>query len=74
MKKSDLTKEQKEELEKFGANTWFVEYLYKQYKENPGKVPDQWKNFFGGVSSESEKKNGGTGDSLLKNINYPQPS
>ena len=30
--------EQKEKLEKFGANTWFVESLYKQYQENPSLV------------------------------------
>ncbi len=47
MKSIDLTKEQKEELEKFGANTWFVEYLHKQYQENPGEVSEQWQNFFG---------------------------
>ena len=34
MKPLKLTKEQKEELEKFGANTWFVEYLHKQFLEN----------------------------------------
>jgi multifunctional 2-oxoglutarate metabolism enzyme len=53
MKKSDLTKQQKEELEKFGANTWFVEYLYKQYKDDPTKVPQQWRHFFGDVSGNS---------------------
>jgi len=50
MKKTELTKQQKQELEKFGANTWFVEYLYRQYKEDPEKVPQQWRNFFGDVS------------------------
>ncbi len=73
MKKSDLTKEQKEELEKFGANTWFVEELYKQYKENPGKVPEQWKNFFGGVSTDLGKKNGGAELLPSANINFPLP-
>ena len=41
MKAKDLTEEQKEELEKFGANTWFVEYLHKQYEENPSDIPEQ---------------------------------
>jgi 2-oxoglutarate dehydrogenase complex dehydrogenase (E1) component-like enzyme len=45
MKKKDLTKQQQEELEKFGANTWFVEYLYRQYKDDPSKVPQQWRHF-----------------------------
>jgi multifunctional 2-oxoglutarate metabolism enzyme len=56
MKKHDLTKQQQEELEKFGANTWFVEYLYRQFKEDPSKVPQQWRHFFGDVSTP--KKDG----------------
>ncbi len=59
MKSSDLTKEQKEELEKFGANTWFVEYLHKQYEENPSELSEQWQNFFGKVTGK-EKSNGDT--------------
>ncbi len=43
---TELTKEQKEELEKFGANTWFVEYLYKQYQENPSECPGSVEKFF----------------------------
>ncbi len=59
MKSSDLTKEQKEELEKFGANTWFVEYLHKQYEENPSELSEQWQNFFGKVKG-NVKSNGNT--------------
>jgi len=66
MKKSELTQKQKEELEKFGANTWFVESLYKQYLENPSAIPDQWKNFFGNVT-EGTKDNG----SKNQKINSP---
>ena len=47
MEPEERNQQIKEELEKFGANTWFVEYLYKQYKDNPEEVPDQWKHFFG---------------------------
>jgi multifunctional 2-oxoglutarate metabolism enzyme len=54
MKKNDLTKQQLEELEKFGANTWFVEYLYNQYKDDPSKVPQQWRHFFGDVSGPKD--------------------
>ena len=58
MKKSGLTEKQKEELEQFGANTWFVvESPFKQYLENPTSVPDQWKNFFSSVTGET-KSNG----------------
>jgi 2-oxoglutarate dehydrogenase E1 component len=72
---SELTKEEKEELEKFGANTWFVEYLYKQYKDSPETVPEQWKKFFGGVSKieNGNGKSSITFSSALENINMPTP-
>lgn len=78
MKSEKLTKKQKEEIEKFGANTWFVESLYKQYEQKPDEVPDQWKNFFGNV----EAKNKSNGDknlettgyiTLPKNVEMPKP-
>ena len=68
MKKNELTQRQKEEIEKFGANTWFVESLFKQYQENPSAVPDQWKNFFGNVT-EAAKDNG----SKNQKMNSPLP-
>ena len=70
MKKSELTQKQKEELEKFGANTWFVESLYKQYQENPSAVPDQWKNFFGNVT-EGTKDNGSKNQKVNSPLPYP---
>ena len=73
---TELTKEQKEELEKFGANTWFVEYLYNQYRENPSAVPEQWRNFFGNVDNN---KNGNSKKNYLpllipgeSEIKFPQ--
>ncbi len=76
MKSKDLTKKQKEELEKFGANTWFVEYLYKQYQDKPNEIPEQWQKFFGNVTGK-EKDNGGIkNDKFLfpaSNIELPQP-
>lgn len=78
MKSEKLTKKQKEELEKFGANTWFVEYLQKQYEARPDEVPDQWKNFFGKVESKT-KSNGGESSeqksflTLPSGIEMPQP-
>ena len=68
MKKNELTQRQKEEIEKFGANTWFVESLFKQYQENPSAVPDQWKNFFGNVT-ETAKDNGNKN----QKVNSPMP-
>ncbi len=67
MKASDLTKEQQEELEKFGANTWFVEYLHKLYEENPSELPEQWRNFFREGKSKSDNGN-------KTNIKEPSPT
>jgi len=76
MKSKDLNQRQLEELEKFGANTWFVEYLYNQFSSNPEKVPEQWRKFFGEISG----KDGGNGKnnsdvySLLgENVKLPLP-
>lgn len=41
-------------LEEFGSNSWFVEYLYEQYKEDPDSVPAHWKNYFGGGKGSDE--------------------
>ncbi|MFO7525439.1 MAG: multifunctional oxoglutarate decarboxylase/oxoglutarate dehydrogenase thiamine pyrophosphate-binding subunit/dihydrolipoyllysine-residue succinyltransferase subunit [Ignavibacteriaceae bacterium] len=54
MKSDKLSKKQKEELEKFGANTWFVEYLHDQYENKPDEVPEQWKKFFGKVTGKNQ--------------------
>ena len=78
MKSSDLTKEQKEELEKFGANTWFVEYLHKQFQENPNQLPEQWQKFFGKVTGDEQNngktKTGNITAGTAKNVNLPEPS
>ncbi len=78
MKPEKLTKKQKEELEKFGANTWFVESLHKQYEQKPDEVSEQWKNFFGDVDNKNkpngEKTTETTGFlTLPKNIEMPKP-
>lgn len=79
MKKEKLSKKEIEELEKFGANTWFVEYLYKQYEQKPDEVPEQWRKFFGNV--EGKNKSNGSGHqenlsylTLPKNVEFPKPS
>ena len=76
MKPNQLTKEQKEELEKFGANTWFVEYLHEQYEKNPSQLPVQWQKFFGKVTGKTDdngkpenKEDGALFN--LKNIDLP---
>ncbi|WP_304129812.1 multifunctional oxoglutarate decarboxylase/oxoglutarate dehydrogenase thiamine pyrophosphate-binding subunit/dihydrolipoyllysine-residue succinyltransferase subunit [Ignavibacterium album] len=79
MKKEKLSKKEIEELEKFGANTWFVEYLYKLYEKKPDEVPEQWRKFFGNV--EGKNKSNGSGQqenlsylTLPKNVEFPKPS
>ena len=57
MRKSKLSKQQIEEFEKFGTNTWFIEYLYRQYEEKPEEVPEQWKKFFNRIVKK-DKSNG----------------
>jgi 2-oxoglutarate dehydrogenase E1 component len=73
MKKSKLTKKQIEELEKFGSNTWFIEYLQSQYDQMPAEVTEQWKKFFGQSEksnqiSVDEKKSNGSKDSTSEVI------
>lgn len=79
MKKEKLSKKEIEELEKFGANTWFVEYLYKQYEQKPDEVPEQWRKFFGNI--EGKNKSNGSNEkenlsylTLPKNVEFPKPS
>lgn len=73
MKKNDLDKQELEEIEKFGANTWFVEYLYKQYNDNPDNVPEQWKSVFKGfkINKDGNKENVIVEKDKPERINYP---
>jgi len=48
MSENGSPKDKQQFVEEFGSNSWFVEYLYEEYKENPGAVPDQWKKYFNG--------------------------
>src|SRR5690606_22821831 len=73
MKTSDLTKQQQEELEKFGDNTWFVEYLYKQFENNPIEVPEKWQNFFGNASDTANGKNKNNNAPSSKTVKMPEP-
>lgn len=72
MEKKKITKEEKEELEKFGANTWFVESLYEQFREDPNKISEQWQQFFNHISGSDGNHNK---KSLTSNygIEFPKP-
>lgn len=79
MKKEKLSKKEIEELEKFGANTWFVEYLYKQYEQKPDEVPEQWRKFFGSVERKNKSNGSESSPSLSyltlpSNVELPKPS
>ncbi len=76
MKSKNLTKQQQEEIEKFGANTWFIEYLYEEFTKGPDRVPEQWRKFFNDIS----KKDSGNGKNIsltfstgTANIELPKP-
>jgi len=75
MKTTDLSQQQQEDLEKFGANTWFVESLFKQFQSNPDEVPEQWRNFFRGISTsvpENREKNNIL-EAVPQQGNLPEP-
>jgi len=76
MKSKSLSKKQQEELEKFGANTWFMEYLHEEFLKSPANVPEQWRKFFSDISNKEggNGKNLKEGYSLLSgNLQLPQP-
>ena len=76
MKTKNLTKKQQEELEKFGANTWFIEYLFEEYSKSPERVPEQWRKFFGDLTNKeggNGKNFANTGSIVPQNIPLPRP-
>lgn len=74
MKKTELKEKKTSELEQFGANTWFVESLFKQYQENPSSVPEQWKSFFKDITGESKDNGKKLSASLMfTSLEYPKP-
>lgn len=69
MKKSKLTKKQLEELEKFGTNTWFLEYLQSQQEQMPDEVLEKWKKFLDDderlkLQETSNQKSNGSDDKV----------
>ncbi|MBX2976012.1 MAG: multifunctional oxoglutarate decarboxylase/oxoglutarate dehydrogenase thiamine pyrophosphate-binding subunit/dihydrolipoyllysine-residue succinyltransferase subunit [Ignavibacteriaceae bacterium] len=53
--KKESTSKNENVNEQFGANTWFVEALFNEYKSNPESLPEQWKKYFNIESKGSEK-------------------
>ncbi|MBV6445214.1 MAG: multifunctional oxoglutarate decarboxylase/oxoglutarate dehydrogenase thiamine pyrophosphate-binding subunit/dihydrolipoyllysine-residue succinyltransferase subunit [Ignavibacteriales bacterium] len=54
MSENGSPKDKEQFIEEFGANSWFVEYLFEEYKDNPAAVPEQWKKYFSGESGEGQ--------------------
>lgn len=86
MSDNGSNKNNNENPDLFGSNSWFVDYLYSEYKENPESVPEQWKQFFNGeavqpgkkeIFFESTEKSSKPVEKIIevssKPIKYPQP-
>ncbi|MBK7868853.1 MAG: multifunctional oxoglutarate decarboxylase/oxoglutarate dehydrogenase thiamine pyrophosphate-binding subunit/dihydrolipoyllysine-residue succinyltransferase subunit [Ignavibacteriales bacterium] len=81
MSENGSPKDKQDFIEHFGSNSWFVESLYEEYKENPGTVPEQWKRYFSGEISASEVSQVESPDrvpvakasALAKSFPMPQP-
>lgn len=71
MKLEDLTEEQREKISEFGVNTWFVLDLFRDYKNDPASVTDEWKDYFKDFDSNdlNFESNGGNGHSTT----HPAP-
>ena len=55
MKTEKLSKKQKEDLEKFGANSWFVESIHDQYEKSPKMFLNNGKTFLEIQKMEAHK-------------------
>lgn len=69
MKAADIPKEHKEELEKFGANTWFLDYLSSEYSSKPEQLPETWKEFLG----TDKLKSNGDNSAKFRKVELPPP-
>lgn len=56
MSENGSPKDKQQFVEEFGSNSWFVEYLFEEYKDNPAAVPEQWKKYFSGETSTVEQE------------------
>src|SRR5690606_11832363 len=74
MKLEDLTEEQREKISEFGVNTWFVLDLFRDYKNDPSSVSDEWKDYFKDFDSSelSFDLGNGNGNGHTKTISRPQ--
>lgn len=71
MKLEDLTEEQREKISEFGVNTWFVLDLFRDYKNDPSSVSDEWKDYFKDFDSSELSFDLGNGNGNGKSITHP---
>ncbi|RMD89142.1 MAG: hypothetical protein D6813_11065 [Calditrichaeota bacterium] len=54
-----LTEQEKEVLHQFGANSGYVEELFKQYLQNPESVSESWRQYFANLRENGAPKQPG---------------
>ncbi len=54
-----LTEQEKEVLQQFGANSGYVEELFKQYLQNPESVSESWRQYFANLRENGAPKQPG---------------
>lgn len=76
MELQELTSDQREAIDNFGPNSWFVEELFSQYQSNPDIVAEPWKSYFHtltGQAVEAHKTNGTSAHVAVSSITMPKP-
>ena len=48
----DLNQKQKEKIQEFGVNTWYVLEMLNEFEKSPEAVSDYWKDFFRSIDIE----------------------
>ena len=55
----DLNQKQKEKIQEFGVNTWYVLEMLNEFEKSPEAVSDYWKDFFRSIDIEVKKSGNG---------------
>jgi 2-oxoglutarate dehydrogenase E1 component len=66
MELQELTSQQRDAIDAFGPNSWFVEELFSEYSRDPSQISEPWKSYFNNLTGKVDAKpaeaaaNGGT--------------
>ena len=52
----------------FGGNAPYVEEMYEAYLDNPGSVPDNWRDYFDALHKRIYRQSQQTLDKLVKKL------